>query len=126
MRSKRNRKILEEYFDEFGINEEEMRLPVSALDNYTQTKLIYLRWLIAKPRVLFCESPGAREDVCIRDMLIPIIRKTAKTGAAVIVCTSDIKEVISTCDKMQIIKDGRTKNIFTHTEFSGVTSKDIF
>ena len=65
------------------------------------------RWLVHGTTVLLLDEPTRGVDVGARADIYALIRRLADTGAAIVVVSSEIPEVLGLSDRVLVIADGR-------------------
>ena len=80
---------------------------VRTLSGGNQQKAVLARWLVHGCRVLMLDEPTRGVDVGARAEIYALIRKLADDGAAVVVVSSEIPEVLGLSDRVLVISDGR-------------------
>lgn len=80
---------------------------VGTLSGGNQQKVILGRWISRKPRVLILDEPTRGVDISAKSDLYTLIREIAKEGAAVIVISSDLMEVIGLGDRILVMREGQ-------------------
>jgi ribose transport system ATP-binding protein len=80
---------------------------VSELSGGNQQKVLLARWLVHGCRVLLLDEPTRGVDVGARAEIYGLINALAAQGAAVVVISSDIPEVIGLADRVLVISEGR-------------------
>jgi general nucleoside transport system ATP-binding protein len=81
--------------------------PAGTLSGGNQQKLILARALERKPRVLIAENPGRGLDVRASQEAFVRLRSAASEGAAVIIRSSDLDELLAWCDRILVVVQGR-------------------
>lgn len=81
--------------------------PYEMLSGGNQQKVIMGRWLNAEPTVLVLEEPTAGVDVGARQAIYELVAERAASGLAVVVCSSDLEDVVSICDRALVLREGR-------------------
>jgi ribose transport system ATP-binding protein len=72
-----------------------------------QQKVVLAKWLRNRPRVLILDDPTQGVDVGAKDTIYSLIRSAAAQGAAVLVGSSDDKELADICDRVLVMRSGR-------------------
>jgi ABC-type sugar transport system ATPase subunit len=84
--------------------------PERALSEFSggnQQKVVLARWLRIRPRVLLLDEPTQGVDVGAKAAIYEIVARTASEGAAVLVASSDDKELALLCDRVLVLRGGR-------------------
>lgn len=92
------------------------------LSGGNQQKVLVAKWMNTSPHVLIIDEPTAGVDVGASQMIHRLIIDAARDGLACIVISSDIDDLVATCDRVLVMRHGRIS-----TELSGgrVTKGDI-
>ncbi len=77
------------------------------LSGGNQQKVLLARWLVHGCRVLLLDEPTRGVDVGARAEIYALIADLAKSGAAIVVVSSEIAEVIGLSDRVLVISEGR-------------------
>ncbi len=81
--------------------------PVRSLSGGNQQRVVLARWLARGPRVLVLNGPSVGVDVGSKAEIHGIIRDLAGQGLGIIVISDDLPELIATCHRILVMKDGR-------------------
>jgi ribose transport system ATP-binding protein len=71
-----------------------------------QQKVVIAKWLRLEPRVLLLDEPTQGVDVGAKLAIYELIEQAARGGAAVLVSSTDAKELIEVCDRVLVMRDG--------------------
>lgn len=77
------------------------------LSGGNQQKVILARWLSEDINVLLLDEPTRGIDVGAKAEIHEIVRQTAEKGVAVVMVSSELPEVIGTCDRILAMEGGR-------------------
>lgn len=81
--------------------------PVSTLSGGNQQKVVVAKWLPGNPRVVLMDDPMKGIDVGAKAELFGLIRGLAADGAAVVLSSSDDRELVEVCDRVLVMFEGR-------------------
>ena len=71
-----------------------------------QQKILIAKWLRTKPSVLMFDEPTQGVDVGAQSGIYQLIRQAAADGAAVLIASTDEKELATICDRVVVISEG--------------------
>jgi ribose transport system ATP-binding protein len=77
------------------------------LSGGNQQKVLLARWLVHGCRVLLLDEPTRGVDVGARAEIYALVAQLAQQGAAVIVVSSEIEEVLGLADRVLVVSEGR-------------------
>ncbi|MHA6758088.1 sugar ABC transporter ATP-binding protein [Streptacidiphilus sp. PAMC 29251] len=81
--------------------------PLQLFSGGNQQKVVLAKWLRVRPRVLLLDEPTQGVDVGAKAAVYELVLAAAQEGTGVLVCSSDTKELVSLCDRVLVLKDGR-------------------
>ena len=81
--------------------------PVSQLSGGNQQKVVLGRWLQARPRVFVLEEPTRGIDVGAKVEVYRLMENLAERGAAILLVSSELPEILSMSDRILTIANGR-------------------
>jgi len=93
------------------------RQPVRTLSGGNQQKVVLAKWLLNQPKVLILDEPTRGIDVGAKYEIYGLIDQLAASGAAVLVISSEIDELLGICDSMLVMSQGEIKDRLTREEF---------
>jgi ribose transport system ATP-binding protein len=77
------------------------------LSGGNQQKVIIARWLATGPSVLVLDDPTSGVDIGARHQIYDLLRAQAAHGVGVLLCSSDLEDLVSVCDRVICLVDGR-------------------
>jgi len=80
---------------------------VRRLSGGNQQKVTIARWVAGGVRTMLCFDPTRGIDIGTKDQIYALLRQLAGEGAAVLLYTSELKEVQLACDRAIVIFGGR-------------------
>jgi len=80
---------------------------VGTLSGGNQQKAMLARWLVHGCRVLLLDEPTRGVDVGARAEIYHLVGELAAGGAAVVVVSSEINEVLGLADRVLVVSDGQ-------------------
>jgi ABC-type sugar transport system ATPase subunit len=83
--------------------------PAGSLSGGNQQKVVFAKWLDAAPSVVLLDDPTRGVDVGAKAEMHALIRSTADAGAPVLICSTDIDELASLCDRVLVLRQGRVR-----------------
>ncbi len=91
---------------------------VGRLSGGNQQKVVFGRWLLAGPKVFLLEEPTQGVDVATKLELYRLVREQAAAGAAVLLLSSDVIELIGLCDRVLVVARGRIVDAIPDAELT--------
>ena len=84
-----------------------LQAPVRTISGGNQQKIVIGKWLLSQAEVLIFDEPTRGIDVGAKAEVYRLIHELAVRGAAVIVVSSELPELINLCHRMIVMSDGR-------------------
>ena len=108
----------EEYKKKINVKATSIHQTVGSLSGGNQQKVVLAKWMMTQPDVLILDEPTRGIDVGAKYEIYCAINDMARAGKAVIVISSEMQEIIGTCDRAYIINEGRIAGELSHAELS--------
>ena len=80
---------------------------VRRLSGGNQQKVTIARWVAGGVRTMLCFDPTRGIDIRTKQQIYVLLRDLAEAGAAVLLYTSELKEIQLACDRAIVIFGGR-------------------
>jgi ABC-type sugar transport system ATPase subunit len=114
----RERASAEDAAKQLGIKMGGTESPIISLSGGNQQKCILGRWLKTDPKILLLDDPTRGIDVGAKAELYKIIDKLCRDGLGIIVTSSELPELMTLCDRIIVLCEGRLTGEFGRGEFS--------
>ena len=79
---------------------------VKQLSGGNQQKVILARWLATDPDFLILDEPTRGIDIGTKTEIQKLVLKLADEGKSLIFISSEIEEMLRTCNRMAVLRDG--------------------
>jgi ABC-type sugar transport system ATPase subunit len=90
--------------------------PITSLSGGNQQKAIIGRWLLTRPQVLLLDDPTRGIDVGAKAELYRLIDELSREGLGIIVTSSELPELLTLCDRILVLCEGRVTGEFNRAE----------
>jgi ribose transport system ATP-binding protein len=91
---------------------------VDELSGGNQQKVVLARWLHRDCRVLLLDEPTRGVDVGARADIYAELDALAEAGKALLVVSSDLRELMMLCDRIAVLSAGRLAGVFLRESWS--------
>jgi ribose transport system ATP-binding protein len=102
----RERALAEETLERLAVKAEGVDEPVTSLSGGNAQKVVIGKWLTPHTRLLLLDEPTAGVDIGARTDILRLIRGLADEGLAVLLVSSELKELIAVADRILVMRDG--------------------
>ena len=92
--------------------------PVGSLSGGNQQKVIIGRWLITNPDYLILDEPTRGIDIGTKTEIQKLVLQLTEEGKAVTFISSEIEEMLRTCSRMAVLRDGEKVGELTGEEMT--------
>ncbi len=99
-------KFADEYIKLLQIKTSSRETPIKSLSGGNQQKVIIGRWLLTHPEFIILDEPTRGIDVGTKTEIQKLVLKLANEGTSVLFISSEIDEMLRTCNHMAILRDG--------------------
>jgi len=100
------------------VRSESIEQPVAELSGGNQQKVVFARWLHRGCDVLLLDEPTRGVDIGARADIYAQMDKLAAAGKALLMVSSDLRELMSQCDRIGVMSAGRLVRIFERGEWT--------
>lgn len=89
---------------------------VSTLSGGNQQKVVIGKWLATDPDILILDEPTAGIDIGSKSEIIRLVRDLAMSGKGVLVISSELSELLTACDRILVMADGRAHQMLDRSD----------
>jgi ribose transport system ATP-binding protein len=104
---RRRHEVVRTHAPRIQLAERNLAKPVALLSGGNQQKVLFGRGLIGAARLLVFDEPTVGVDVGTRAALYQVIKELCEAGAAVVVVSSDLPEVLHLSHRVYVMRHGR-------------------
>ena len=69
--------------------------------------MLFARWLSTNPRILILDEPTRGIDVGTKGEIYKLIEKLASQGMTILLVSSEMPELLSLSDRINVVREGR-------------------
>jgi simple sugar transport system ATP-binding protein len=97
--------IVVEHVAKLQIRTPDAQRPIENLSGGNQQKVVLSRWLAAQPSLLLLDEPTRGIDIGSKFEIRKLITDLAKGGVSFLFSSSELEEVVHTCDRVVVLRD---------------------
>ncbi len=98
--------IADQFIEMLQIKTASRETLVKQLSGGNQQKVILARWLATNPDFLILDEPTRGIDIGTKTEIQKLVVKLAEEGKSIIFISSEIEEMLRTCNRMAVLRDG--------------------
>lgn len=121
LKRRQEARTVKELMERMGVRPNNPSIQIQNLSGGNQQKVVLGKWLALEPSVILLDDPTRGVDVGAKAEIHALVAEFKAKGAAVIVTSSEIPEVISVADRIVVMRTGLT--VSEHQR--GVTEEDV-
>jgi ribose transport system ATP-binding protein len=114
--SRKIKNLVNDYIARLNIKVSNPSQRIDSLSGGNQQKVIISRWLANNPKLLICDEPTRGIDVGSKSEIHSIIVELARSGLGVLLISSELPEILSICDRILVMREGRITGELQHFE----------
>lgn len=111
IRAREKRALVESLITKFGIRPPDRNRAVGTLSGGNAQKVLVARAVAARPKAMILDQPTAGVDVGAKGELHKLVELSAAEGAAILLISDDLDEILSLSHRVAIMVGGRIKEI---------------
>ena len=101
------KKVAVQYIEDLMIKTPSTEQQVQNLSGGNQQKVVLAKWLFTQSKVLIFDEPTRGIDVGSKVEIYQLMNKLAATGAAIIMISSELPEILGMSDRILVMHEGR-------------------
>jgi len=90
-----------------GVKSPSVLLAAGSLSGGNQQKVVLAKWLDCSPTLLLLDDPTRGVDIGARAEINQLLQKTAADGAVTLYLSTDLEELVTSCDRVLVFHRGR-------------------
>lgn len=98
--------LADKYIELLQIKTASRETPIKQLSGGNQQKVILARWLATDPDFLILDEPTRGIDIGTKAEIQKLVLELAKEGKSIIFISSEIEEMLRTCTRLAVLRDG--------------------
>ena len=99
-------KIADEQVDGLQIKVPSVKATAGSLSGGNQQKVVVGNWLNTQPQIMLYDEPSRGIDVAAKQQIFEIMWEQSKQGISTIFVSSELEELLETCNRILIMSDG--------------------
>jgi ribose transport system ATP-binding protein len=104
---RRERAHSQRWFDELSVRPRDgLEMLLESFSGGNQQKILFAKWLRRNPSLILSDDPTQGVDVGAKAELHRCLEQAAEGGAAVVISSTDVDELVTLCDRVLIFRDG--------------------
>jgi ribose transport system ATP-binding protein len=115
---RKGRRRAQEVADLVTVKAKDVSTLVGELSGGNQQKVVIARWLVDRPKLLILDEPTRGVDVGARAEVYHVIRELAANGTAILVISSDNEELVTLCERVLVMVEGRVTGELAGSEIT--------
>jgi ABC-type sugar transport system ATPase subunit len=116
VRQREEQDVVQQSIARFRIKTPGAGAEVDKLSGGNQQKVALAKCLLTRPRVLLLDEPTRGIDIGAKAEIYGLINELAKEGAAIVIASSELPELLAMCDRILVLCEGRITAELTRTE----------
>jgi ABC-type sugar transport system ATPase subunit/ribose/xylose/arabinose/galactoside ABC-type transport system permease subunit len=112
----RAKQVAETLMRDTGVRAASASVPIATLSGGNQQKAVLARCLFASPSVLLLDEPTRGIDLAAKAEIYALLRKLAAEGFGIILCSSEMSEILTQCHRVVVFREGRIAAELSHAE----------
>ena len=112
----RERRLAGSLVRRLGVRPARLDITAGGLSGGNQQKVAVGRWVACEPRILLLDEPTRGVDVGAKAEVHALLDRLARSGAAIVMASSEMEELLAVADRVAVMHDGRIAGELTRRE----------
>ncbi len=112
------RRVTEEMRDSMETRCQSIEQSVGTLSGGNQQKVAIAKWLVRDADVFLVDEPTRGIDVMARLRIHRLFESLARDGKSMVIVSSDLHDLMDTCDRIAVMSAGRMVTIFARDQWT--------
>lgn len=113
---KQFRTLAEKYRKSLNIRLANVKQTTSSLSGGNMQKVVIAKWMEMNPQIILFDEPTRGIDIGAKAEIYSIMAEFVKKGAAIVMVSSELPELISVTDKIVVMCEGHMTGVVPHEE----------
>jgi ribose transport system ATP-binding protein len=114
----REKQVAVNFVNKLSVKSSSTKQAVGNLSGGNQQKVIIAKWLYRDCNIIIFDEPTRGIDIGAKFEIYQMLDELAKQGKAIIVVSSDLKELMAISDRIAVMSDGKMASEFTKADWS--------
>lgn len=110
--------VVDRFVDRLKIRTPGRNQQVNNLSGGNQQKTVLARWLSMNPHILLLDEPTRGVDIGAKEEIYELMQELSESGVAIVFVATELPELLSTCDRIYAIRNGRVTQEFVASDCS--------
>ncbi len=113
---KKEMALAEKNVAKLSIQANSLENPIESLSGGNQQKVLLAKWLTTHPKILLLDDPTRGIDVSAKHEIYVLLSELTKQGLTIVLTSSELPELLSLCDRIMVLREGKCSAVFNRNE----------
>lgn len=113
--------VTQKYVNTFHIRPGSPHTVTKFMSGGNQQKVVLSKWIAADCKILLVDEPTRGVDVGAKEEIYEILNQLIEKGLSIIMVSSELPELLGTCDRVMVMNEGKQTGLFEIEECSEET-----
>jgi simple sugar transport system ATP-binding protein/ribose transport system ATP-binding protein len=119
---RRERRAAAELVERLNVQPPRLDGDVAGFSGGNQQKVLFAKWMLGEPRVVILDEPTRGVDIGNKQRIYELVGDLARSGAAVLLISSELEEVVELSHRVYLVRDG---SVVGEVDPAATTADDI-